>query len=183
MAGKNKNHEKRGIIIFISVLFVLPLAVLSGSLLYMTKYKVETIDMQQSPDGAYELKLQSVGEPYFPFGGAPGRLVLKENETVISRTRFEIANDGGPFTENAWKVTWLDDYVEIILSGQDSLTSCSGYIMTGRLKVRRLILIMAEIVNTGMAMKQEKTRAVRKMRKTTRKKNFFQGNGRLKMDI
>ncbi|MCD7806034.1 MAG: hypothetical protein LUH19_01685 [Lachnospiraceae bacterium] len=85
----------------------------------MTKYKVETIDMQQSPDGAYELKLQSVGEPYFPFGGAPGRLVLKENETVISRTRFEIANDGGPFTENAWKVTWQDDYVEIILSGQE----------------------------------------------------------------
>ena len=62
----------------------------------------------------------------------------------------------------------------------NNMMNCSGYIMTDRLKVRHWILIMAEIVKTGMAMEQKKTRAMRKM---TQKKNFFQANGRLRMDI
>ena len=72
-----------------------------------------------SPDGKYELTLQAVGEPDWPFGSASGRLVLKEGEDKISQTDFELHNDGGSFTSNCWKVTWYEDHVEVILSGEE----------------------------------------------------------------
>lgn len=28
-------------------------------------------------------------------------------------------NDGGIITSNCWKVTWYEDYVEVILSGEE----------------------------------------------------------------
>ena len=100
-------------------LFALLLVILFGSLVYITHYKVDTVDTQHSPDGVYELKLQSVGDPYFPFGETPGRLVLSEDGTVISMTKFEIAADGAVLSTDAWNVTWQDDYVDIILSGSE----------------------------------------------------------------
>ena len=100
-------------------LFALLMVILFGSLVYITHYKVNTVDTQESPDGVYELKLQSVGDPYFPFGDTPGRLVLSENGTDISRTKFEIADDGAVLSAGAWNVTWQDNYVEIILSGSE----------------------------------------------------------------
>ena len=34
-------------------------------------------------------------------------------------TDFELHNDGGSITSNCWKVTWYEDYVEVILSGKE----------------------------------------------------------------
>lgn len=86
---------------------------------YMVNYKKTTCDTSVSPDGKYELTLQTVGEPDWPFGSASGRLVLKEGKDKISQTDFELYNDGGSISSSCWKVTWYEDCVEIILSGEE----------------------------------------------------------------
>ena len=89
------------------------------SISYTVNYKKTTCDTSVSPDGKYELTLQAVGEPDWPFGSASGRLVLKEGEDKISQTDFELHNDGASISSSCWKVTWHEDYVEIILSGEE----------------------------------------------------------------
>lgn len=86
---------------------------------YPTNYKKTICDTSVSPDGKYELTLQAIGEPKFPFGLASGRLVLMESKDKISQTDFELRNDGGSITNNCWKVIWYEDYVEVILSGEE----------------------------------------------------------------
>ena len=51
-------------VIMVLGLFALLLVILFGSLVYITHYKVDTVDTQESPDGVYELKLQSVACMY-----------------------------------------------------------------------------------------------------------------------
>lgn len=99
--------------------FVMIAVMLWGSLWYKTHYEVAVVDVIQSADGNYELLLQTVGEPYFPFGEAHGRLVLKNGENIVARKDFEIANDGASFSAGNWSVTWYDNYVEVILSGEE----------------------------------------------------------------
>ena len=89
------------------------------SISYTVNHKKTTCDTSVSPDGKYELTLQAVVEPDWPFGSASGRLVLKEGEDKISQTDFELHNDGGSITSSCWKVTWYEDYVEVILSGEE----------------------------------------------------------------
>ena len=86
---------------------------------YTVNYKKTTCDTSVSPDKKYEVILQAVGEPEWPFGSASGRLVLKEGEDKISQTDFELHNDGASISSSCWKVTWHEDYVEIILSGEE----------------------------------------------------------------
>lgn len=86
---------------------------------YTVNYKKTISDISVSPDGKYELTLQAVGEPDWPFGSASGRLILMEGKDKISQTDFELHNDGGSITSNCWKVTWYEDYVEVILSGEE----------------------------------------------------------------
>lgn len=93
--------------------------ILGMSFSYITNYKKVTVDTSNSPDGKYELTLQAVGEPDWPFGSASGRLVLMEGKDKISQTDFELHNDGGSISSNCWKVTWHEDYVEVILSGEE----------------------------------------------------------------
>lgn len=90
-----------------------------GSFLYITHYKAAVVDTAQSEDGVYEVVLQSVGEPAWPFGPASGRLVLSSDERIISKTDFKIANDGASFSAQDWSVRWHDDHVEIILTGKE----------------------------------------------------------------
>lgn len=93
--------------------------ILGISFSYITNYKKVTIDISNSPDGKYELILQAVGEPDWPFGSASGQLVLKDGKEKVSETDFELRNDGGSISGNCWKVTWYEDYVEVILSGEE----------------------------------------------------------------
>ncbi|MDO5392473.1 MAG: hypothetical protein Q4F24_15485 [Eubacteriales bacterium] len=86
---------------------------------YIVNYKKATVDISNSPDGKYEVTLQAVGEPDWPFGSASGRLVLKKGKDKISQTDFELHNDGGSISSGCWEVTWYEDYVEIILSGEE----------------------------------------------------------------
>lgn len=86
---------------------------------YTANYKKTTCDTSVSPDGKYELTLQAVGEPDWPFGSSSGRLVLKEGKDKVSETDFELYNDGGSINSSCWEVAWYEDYVEIILSGEE----------------------------------------------------------------
>lgn len=86
---------------------------------YVTNYKVVTCDTSVSPNEKYKLMLQSVGEPDWPFGSASGRLVLKEGKNKISQSDFELQNDGVSIIRSCWKVIWYEDFVEVILSGEE----------------------------------------------------------------
>lgn len=86
---------------------------------YVTNYKVATCDTSVSPNEKYKLMLQSVGEPDWPFGSASGRLVLKEGKNKISQSDFELQNDGVSISRSCWKVIWYEDFVEVILSGEE----------------------------------------------------------------
>ena len=110
-----KNKAIFGFIGLICAMFL----ILGMSFSYITNYKKVTIDTSNSPDGKYELTLQAVGEPDWPFGSASGQLVLKEGKKKVSETDFELRNDGGSISSNCWKVTWHEDYVEVILSGEE----------------------------------------------------------------
>lgn len=106
-------------ILIIFGIFAVIIIVLLGSVLYVTRYKVTVVDTAESADGAYEIRLQSIGEPAWPFGAASGQLVLKKDGITISKTNIKIANDGAPISKNDWCVTWCDNYVEIILTGEE----------------------------------------------------------------
>ena len=88
-------------------------------ILYETNYKKTICDTSVSLDKIYKLELLTIGEPDWPFGAASGRLILKEGQDKISQIDFELRNDGGIITSNCWKVTWYEDYVEVILSGEE----------------------------------------------------------------
>lgn len=107
------------IVIIIFGIFTMMVIMLLGSLWYQTHDEVAIVDTVQSSDGNCKLILQSVGEPYFPFGDTPGRLILQNGETVVAKADFEIANDGASFSARTWSVTWYDDHVEVVLSGEE----------------------------------------------------------------
>lgn len=86
---------------------------------YTANYKKTICDTSVSPDEKYELTLQAVGEPDWSFGSASGRLVLMEGKDKISKTDFKLHNDGGIISSRCWEVTWYEDYVEVILSGEE----------------------------------------------------------------
>ena len=105
---------------------------------YITNYKKVMVDTSDSPDGQYELVLQAVGEPDWPFGSASGQLVLKEGKDKISQTDFELHNDGGSITGSCWKVTWYEDYVEVILSGEEQFDEQVTLYFDGTKKIQQL---------------------------------------------
>lgn len=127
----------KSIIITLGI-FAAMAALLLGSIMYITRYKVTVVDAVKSADGVYEVVLQAVGEPAWPFGSAPGRLVLKKNETIISKTDFTIANDGASFGSEAWNITWYDDYAETILSGEEQYDELVTLYYNGQVERRRL---------------------------------------------
>lgn len=92
---------------------------LTGCLYYETNCKETIRDTSFSADGSYKLTLMEIGEPEWPFGSASGRLILNKGDTQISETNFRLANDGGHISSNDWAVTWNEDHVEVILSGEE----------------------------------------------------------------
>lgn len=100
------------------VVFII-IVVLWGSFAYVSDYKITNVDTSVSPDETYELVLQDVGEADFPFGSASGRLVLYEGKRRISKADFELFDDGGCIRSGIWEVTWHEDYVEVIISGDE----------------------------------------------------------------
>ena len=92
---------------------------LAGCFYYAVNCKKTLRDTSVSPDERYELTLIEIGEPAWPFGSASGRLILNEGATKISQTDFELRYDGCSISSNDWSVTWNENYVEVILSGEE----------------------------------------------------------------
>ncbi len=105
--------------LWLLIMFVILIVVLWLGFVYATDYKKTTCDTAVSPDKAYELTLQAIGEPDWPFGSASGRLILKEKEKKISQMDFELHNDGGSINSDCWTVTWYEQYAEVVISGDE----------------------------------------------------------------
>lgn len=91
---------------------------LIGIAVYGLYYAVSTVDESESPGGTYTLQLQSVGSPIF-FSSAKGRLVLKEGKKKIVACKFVLYDDGGSVRPDIWQADWKEEYVEIIISGDE----------------------------------------------------------------
>lgn len=107
------------IILCIIGLFLTVISVYQLYISYVMNYKKTTCDTSLSPDGTYELILQAVGEPVWPYGPTSGQLVLKKGRNKISQTDFVLQNDGGSLSSDCWTVAWYEDYVEVILSASE----------------------------------------------------------------
>lgn len=134
---KNRFNVVIGVLIVLGIFAMTPILLLGG-ILYIAYFKVTVVDSAQSADGAYEVILQSVGEPGWPFGSAPGRLVLKKEGIVVSDKDIEIANDGGSIHKSSWRVTWYDDHVGIMLFGQEQYDELVTLYYDGRTESCRL---------------------------------------------
>ena len=95
------------------------LSLLWGRFIYVTRYKITEIDAVTSPDGAYEIIFQAVGEPDWPFGYSHARIVLKEGKQTVTKYKFDVANDGGTLDPENWTVQWQDNCVQAVISGEE----------------------------------------------------------------
>lgn len=121
----------------ITVGFII-VAVFRGSIVYVSDYRIITIDTSVSPDGIYELVLQAVGEVDFSLGSAAGRLVLNEGKNNILKADFKLYDGGGNIRSSIWEVTWHEDYVEVILSGEEQIEEQITLYFDGRKEVKQL---------------------------------------------
>lgn len=114
---KRKNIMKWGC----GILAVLSAAalLLIGSFVYITRYRIADIDSSTSNDSQYKVIFQSVGEPDWPFGYSHARIVLKRDNRLITKYKFDVANDGGILLPQNWRVEWLDTCVRIVISGEE----------------------------------------------------------------
>lgn len=115
---KKIRKTAKTIAVIVAVIFII-IAVFWVSIVYVRDYKVTEAATSASPDGKYELILQAVGEAEWPFGSADGRIVLMEGARQVSEVGFTIYDDGGYVRESVWNVTWYEDFVEVILSGDE----------------------------------------------------------------
>ena len=122
---------------FVAVVFII-MVVFWGSFVYISEYKITKADTSVSPDESYELVLQAVGEADFPFGSALGRLILYEGKSKISKADFELFDDGGCIRSSIWEVTWHEDCVKVILSGDEQLDEQIILYFDGRKEVKQL---------------------------------------------
>ena len=97
----------------------LMLTVLIGSFTYTTRYRVNSVDSSISQDGKYELLFQQIGDPDWPFGFTHARLVLKDELGTIAKYSFDVRNDGASVHSDSWQVTWKEDSVEAVISGEE----------------------------------------------------------------
>jgi hypothetical protein len=94
-------------------------AVFIGCFTYTTRYRINHVDSSISPDGQYEVLLQQIGDPEWPFGPTHARLVLNGESQKISQYNFVVLNDGGCLIQEDWSVIWEETCVKITISGKE----------------------------------------------------------------
>ena len=122
---------------FVAAVFII-IAVIWGSFVYRSDYKITEADTSVSPDGTYELVLQAVGEADFPFGPASGQLILKEGKNEIVKAEFELFDDGRNIRSSIWEVSWHEDCAKVILSGEEQIDEQIILYFDGRKEVKQL---------------------------------------------
>jgi len=115
---KIRKSAVRGIM-GIMAAFNIMIVVLAGNFTYTTRYKIHEVAYSTSQDGRYVLLFQQVGDPDWPFGHNHARLVLKDESGTITKYHFDVANDGANVHSDSWQVTWKENCVEVVISGEE----------------------------------------------------------------
>ena len=94
-------------------------AVWSGALNFLFPTEIASY---HSPDGAYALVFEQMGDPGWPFGPADVRLTMETREGKrIGRVSAQVFNDGGSAGEqNITSVSWNADGVTVILRSAEA---------------------------------------------------------------
>ena len=74
-----------------------------------------------SPDGAYSLVFEQMGDPQWPFGPTDVRLTLKNHDgKIIDRVSTQLSDDGVNAGEhNIASISWNDDAVIVVLRASE----------------------------------------------------------------
>ena len=137
-AENTKKHTVGKIILGGLILIATLVLIIVCGIIYITRYKIHNIDSKSSPDGLHEIILQQIGDPYFPFGYTHARIILKNESDTTTKYKFDVANDGGNISENAWHVIWQDDYVEIIVVGEEQYDQQYDLYYDGSVETKQL---------------------------------------------
>ena len=116
---KIKNSTAVKIVLGGLVIIIALFMILVSGIIYTVKYKIHDIDSKLSPDGTYELTLQQVGDPDWPFGSTHARVILKNDNNIITKYKFDVHNDGANISKGSWSVDWNEDSVECVLYGEE----------------------------------------------------------------
>ena len=119
----------------IAAVLLAAVLLLIGSFIYVTKYKKTDIDFSISDDGQYEVIYQAVGEPDWPFGYSHARIVLKHDGKTIIKRKFDVANDGGVLHSDSWSVSWEENCVKVIISGEEQPDVLYSFHFDGTVRV------------------------------------------------
>ena len=105
-----------------------------GGFIYVTRYRITDIDAASSGDGQYEVIFQAVGEPDWPFGNSHARIVLKHNGAVITKRKFDVANDGAILHPDNWSVRWEENCVKAVISGEEQPDELYTFFFNGTVR-------------------------------------------------
>lgn len=117
-------------------ILLLPVLVLIGGLRYKTEYRTTEIETSQSEDGTLRLSIYAVGEPAFPFGPGKCRLVLFREGRRVSRLDLVLYNDGKWPDGDNFSVSWLEDRVLVLASGEEQEDCSYTLYYDGRTKIQ-----------------------------------------------
>lgn len=114
------------------------IAVFIVRMVYISEFKKVTIVDSSSENGKYELIVQKVGEPEFPFGSAKGRLLLVGEDGIVSKYDFTVANDGCPLMAEQIMFFWHDNSVDVLLSGGEQQDELVKLFYSGKIETQEM---------------------------------------------
>ena len=99
------------------------LAALAGGIWYRVEVAPTEVLTDVSPDGAYELTIDRVGEPDWPFGATHCRFTLRGEGRQSLERAFSIQDDGAVARA---------DGVQVVVSGSGQGERVSALVFAGR---------------------------------------------------
>ena len=118
-AGEGRGVRRlRGCLAAVGAL-ALCLAALAGGIWYRVEVAPTEVLTDASPDGAYELTIDMVGEPDWPFGATHCRFTLRGEGRQILERAFSIQDDGAVARADNFAVRWRADGVQVVVSGSE----------------------------------------------------------------
>ena len=113
-----KRFFKNLIIVFVINLIIISTFV--AIFIYITEIRITNVAEFVNEKNNYKVVFQAVGEPEWPFGKTKVKITLVDsNNKRIKSFEEYISDDGAVAREENIKVNWYDDYVEIVLIGEE----------------------------------------------------------------
>ena len=110
------------------------LCVLGWLLLCALHFSPYRIDQKTAPDGAYQLDLQSIGEPIL-FHSDTGRVVLRQGRKKVASMPFTLQEGAGTIHPGTWSIHWNPDSVDVSLFGAEDDSSELRLYYDGRTEI------------------------------------------------